>query len=71
MDPLTSRISLPDGTKSAPTKAEDLNMLIFWGYLGWSIVALTGLAYVWFIYRVLLFPKPAKTAGEDKPRLAA
>jgi hypothetical protein len=46
-------------------------MLVFWGYLGWSIVALTGVAYVWSFYRVVLFPKGLPSVREEKPRVAA
>jgi hypothetical protein len=46
-------------------------MLVFWGYLGWSIVALTGVAYVSLFYRVVLFPKGIPSIREDTPRVAA
>lgn len=32
-------------------------MMMFWSYLGWSAVAAFVLAYLWFGYRVCLFPK--------------
>jgi len=32
-------------------------MQTFWSFLGWSIVALTGLGYLWVAYRFVLFPK--------------
>ena len=46
-------------------------MLVFWGYLGWSIFALTGVAYVWLFYRVVLFPKNIPSVRKDEPRMAA
>jgi hypothetical protein len=32
-------------------------MMMFWSYLGWSVLAAFVFAYLWFGYRVCLFPK--------------
>jgi len=41
-------------------------MLAFWGYLGWSIVALSGVGYVWLLYRVVLFPRAEEPVHRDE-----
>lgn len=32
-------------------------MVLFWSVLGWSFVGASVVAYLWFGYRVMLFPK--------------
>lgn len=46
-------------------------MVIFWDYLGWSIVALTALAYVWLFFRYTLYPKRDRRPEKEAPRIAA
>lgn len=47
-------------------------MVTFWSYLGWSVVAAFVLAYLWFGYRVCLFPKaPAENHSDETSSRAA
>ena len=46
-------------------------MVTFWSYLGWSLVGLTGVAYVFAFYRLVLFPKPTPAATKQKARQVA
>jgi len=42
------------------------------GFLGWTIVAATGVAYLWVFYRIVLFPKqPGTPSGKHETRRAA
>ena len=46
-------------------------MVTFWSYLGWSLVGLTAIGYVWSFYRFVLFPKAMPSVRKNKTRAAA
>jgi hypothetical protein len=71
MGHLSSSTFFSHGKETADATAEVPHMMILWGYLGWSIVAVTAFAYLLLVFRVVLFPKHKESAAPRTPRLAA